>query len=95
MSQPRPSKAASRRISDRAFSRAAAQRAGGQKLYRSAANRRRRPGAMFMAFWAASITMVPLPQKGSQTRLSRRTRPRSAIAAARVSLMGAPVALRR
>ena len=50
---------------------------------------------MFIAFWAASMTSVPLPQKGSATSVSRRTRPRSAMAAASVSLMGAPVALRR
>ena len=50
---------------------------------------------MFSAFWAASMTSVPEPQKGSCTRLSRRTLPKSAIAAASVSLMGASVALRR
>ena len=50
---------------------------------------------MFMAFWAASMSRVPLPQKGSSTRLSRRTRPRSAMVAASVSRMGASMALRR
>ena len=37
----------------------------------------------------------PLPQKGSSTRLSRRTRPRSAMVAASVSRMGASMELRR
>ena len=50
---------------------------------------------MFMAFCAASISRVPLPQKGSSTRLSRRTRPRSAMVAASVSRRGASMALRR
>ena len=50
---------------------------------------------MRRAFWAASMTMVPLPQKGSCTKLSPRTRARSTMAEARVSLMGASVARAR
>ena len=41
--------------------------------------------AVSQPFWAASMSRVPLPQKGSSTRLSRRTRPRSAMVAASVS----------
>ena len=43
----------------------------------------------------SQLSSVPEPQKGSCTSVSRRTRPKSAMAAASVSLMGASVALRR
>ena len=65
---------------------------GGHKVEVLGGKAAAQAGARFSAFWAASMTSVPEPQNGSCTRESRRTRPRSAMAAASVSLMGASVA---
>ena len=56
---------------------------------RIAKKERFRPGARFMAMSAASIGIVPLPQKGSQKSSRPRQRESSTIAAAIVSLSGA------
>ena len=56
-----------------------------------AAKRRSRPGARFLAISAASMGMVPLPQKGSQKGSFPRKRDRSTRAAANVSRRGAPL----
>ena len=47
------------------------------------------PGAIFIAFKAASIRIVPLPHIGSTTKWLPLTLDKSAIAAARVSFIGA------
>ena len=54
-----------------------------------AAKERFSPGARFMAIRAASMGMVPLPQKGSQNSSRPRYRDRVTMAAARVSRRGA------
>ena len=48
-----------------------------------------RPGARFLAMRAASMGMVPDPQKGSHRGSRPRYRDRSTMAAARVSRRGA------
>ena len=61
----------------------------GTKPQRWASKLRSRPGARFMAISAASMQMVPLPQKGSQKGSRPRKRDRVTMAAASVSRRGA------
>ena len=68
---------------------AASQSPEGTKPQRWASKLRSRPGARFRAISAASMQMVPLPQKGSQKGSLPRNRDRVTIAAASVSRRGA------
>ena len=61
----------------------------GIKPKRSAEKKRLSPGAVFVAFNAASISSVPLPQNGSNISVSGYILARSHIAAPSVSLSGA------
>jgi len=80
-----------RRRARTASSRRASHTCGWNGSIFSKANRRRVPGAMLQAIWAASMAMVPLPQHGSYRGCEGSSaQPQEAImAAASVSLSGA------